>query len=126
MIIDRINQQASIKNARKLLKSYGTIRRLATVNTSHPLHEQAKRDLKCIQAIVGEMEDTQASIINMCYLDGSHKTRQYIADTMGYSRWLLCQESGHKSTSKFDFQFKLLNLIFGGRSFSPVQILKTL
>ncbi|PKX71091.1 hypothetical protein CUR35_09390 [Latilactobacillus sakei] len=42
-------------------------------------------------------------------------------------RWrLLCQESGHKSTNKFDFQFKLLNLIFGGRSFSPVQILKTL
>ncbi|MCS8617531.1 hypothetical protein A4W74_04580 [Latilactobacillus curvatus] len=40
--------------------------------------------------------------------------------------WLLCQESGHKSTNKFDFQFKLLNLIFGGRSFSPVQILKTL
>ncbi|USG09947.1 hypothetical protein A4W84_05945 [Latilactobacillus sakei] len=39
---------------------------------------------------------------------------------------LLCQESGHKSTNKFDFQFKLLNLIFGGRSFSPVQILKTL
>ncbi|MCS8582047.1 hypothetical protein EFE20_05735, partial [Latilactobacillus curvatus] len=32
--------------------------------------------------------------------------------------WLLCQESGHKSTNKFDFQFKLLNLIFGGRSFS--------
>ena len=86
MIIDRINQQASIKNARKLLKSYGTIRRLATVNTSHPLHEQDKRDLKCIQAVVGGMEDTQASIINMCYLDGSHKTRQYIADTMGYSR----------------------------------------
>ncbi|PKX69960.1 hypothetical protein, partial [Latilactobacillus sakei] len=24
---------------------------------------------------------------------------------------LLCQESGHKSTNKFDFQFKLLNLI---------------
>ncbi len=41
-------------------------------------------------------------------------------------RGLLCQESGHKSTNKFDFQFKLLNLIFGGRSFSPVQILKTL
>ena len=39
---------------------------------------------------------------------------------------LLCQESGHKSTNKFDFQFKLLNLSFGGRSFSPVQILKTL
>ena len=39
---------------------------------------------------------------------------------------LLCQESGHKSTNKFDFQFKLLNLIFRGRSFSPVQILKTL
>ncbi|UNC22272.1 hypothetical protein FXV74_10205 [Latilactobacillus sakei] len=39
---------------------------------------------------------------------------------------LLCQESGHKSANKFDFQFKLLNLIFGGRSFSPVQILKTL
>ena len=58
MIIDRINQQASIKNARKLLKSYGTIRRLATVNTSHPLHEQAKCDLKCIQAVVGGMEDT--------------------------------------------------------------------
>ncbi|MGV3336619.1 hypothetical protein, partial [Latilactobacillus curvatus] len=27
-------------------------------------------------------------------------------------RRLLCQESGHKSTNKFDFQFKLLNLIF--------------
>lgn len=86
MIIDRINQQESINNVRKLLKSYGTIRRLATVNTSHPLHEQAKRDLKCIQTVVGELEDTQASIINMCYLDGSHKTRQYIADTMEYSR----------------------------------------
>lgn len=47
--------------------------------------------------------------------------------TEGYKAiWLLCQESGHKSTNKFDFQFKLLNLIFGGRSFSPVQILKTL
>ena len=43
-----------------------------------------------------------------------------------YKGGLLCQESGHKSTNKFDFQFKLLNLIFGGRSFSPVQILKTL
>lgn len=47
--------------------------------------------------------------------------------TVGMSeKGLLCQESGHKSTNKFDFQFKLLNLIFGGRSFSPVQILKTL
>ncbi len=50
--------------------------------------------------------------------------------TPGYGiyirKGLLCQESGHKSTNKFDFQFKLLNLIFGGRSFSPVQILKTL
>ena len=70
MIIDRINQQESINNARKLLKSYGTIRRLATVNTSHPLHEQAKRDLKCIQTVVGELEDTQASIINMGSYDG--------------------------------------------------------
>ena len=70
MIIDRINQQASINNARKLLKSYGTIRRLATVNTSHPLHEQAKRDLKCIQTVVGELEDMQASIINMGSYDG--------------------------------------------------------
>ena len=58
-----------------------------------------------------------------------------VTDHYGVDSWqlqvtqekrLLCQESGHKSTSKFDFQFKLLNLIFGGRSFSPVQILKTL
>lgn len=47
-------------------------------------------------------------------------------DVMTLKNRLLCQESGHKSTNKFDFQFKLLNLIFGGRSFSPVQILKTL
>ncbi|MDG2982067.1 hypothetical protein, partial [Latilactobacillus curvatus] len=38
-------------------------------------------------------------------------------DENGSKNRLLCQESGHKSTNKFDFQFKLLNLIFGGRSF---------
>lgn len=50
----------------------------------------------------------------------------YVGTLWLFHHGLLCQESGHKSTNKFDFQFKLLNLIFGGRSFSPVQILKTL
>ena len=53
-------------------------------------------------------------------------SRKKIIDMSSVEARLLCQESGHKSTNKFDFQFKLLNLIFGGRSFSPVQILKTL
>ncbi|WP_035187142.1 terminase gpP N-terminus-related DNA-binding protein, partial [Latilactobacillus curvatus] len=38
---------------------------------------------------------------------GAHKVEK-VAPKIG----LLCQESGHKSTNKFDFQFKLLNLIF--------------
>lgn len=56
----------------------------------------------------------------------AQKGRTGLLEWLNKQGRLLCQESGHKSTNKFDFQFKLLNLIFGGRSFSPVQILKTL
>lgn len=65
--------------------------------------------------------------IKQLYYALDHQQSIHVETTLaGRGKGLLCQESGHKSTNKFDFQFKLLNLIFGGRSFSTVQILKTL
>lgn len=86
MLVDRIDRKRSIGNARKLLKSYKTIKKLATVNTNHPLHEQAKRDLECILNTMEQLADLHATIINMCYLDSNPKANEYIADYIGYGK----------------------------------------
>lgn len=86
MLVDRIDRKRSISNARKFLKGYRTIKKLATVNTKHPLHEQAKCDLKCILTTMEQLEDLHTTIINMCYLDSNPKANEHIADYIGYGK----------------------------------------
>ncbi|MCT3529595.1 hypothetical protein EFR49_08765, partial [Latilactobacillus curvatus] len=68
-----------------------------------------------IMTLTDEKSKSKAKTIKG-YIYRSGNDYMVLNSEKGYR--LLCQESGHKSTNKFDFQFKLLNLIFGGRSFS--------
>lgn len=135
-IIEEISANDELNNQRKLfclyyvqrfnatwayMQAYGVDYRTANVNGPRLLGNASVRE---------QIDKLRNKIANGLFVTADDIAKEYakqaFADIGDYVGRLLCQESGHKSTNKFDFQFKLLNLIFGGRSFSPVQILKTL